>query len=97
MTLYECLAAGTPAVVRLLADNQKPAFDELYRERLIVPCEPDLAQAVERVARDPALRAELGARGRAAVDGRGAARVAAELVRVIAPAAPSGGRAGGPR
>lgn len=97
MTMYECLAAGTPAVVRLQADNQKPAFDELKGNRLIVPSEPDLAAAIRRVAGDAALRADLSARGRAAVDGRGAFRVATELIRMTAPAAPSGSRAGGLR
>lgn len=97
MTLYECLAAGTPAVAVPLADNQKPNFDELAGAGLVVPGQPDLAAAVERLSRDAALRGELAARGRALVDGRGAARVAAELVRVVAPTAPSAGPARGSR
>jgi spore coat polysaccharide biosynthesis predicted glycosyltransferase SpsG len=97
MTLYECLAAGTPAVAVPLADNQKPNFDELTGAGLVLSGQPDLAAAVERLFRDAALRGELAARGRALVDGRGAARVAAELVRAVAAAAPSAGPARGAR
>ena len=97
MTLYECLAVGTPAVAVPLADNQKPNFDELTGAGLILPGQPDLAAAVARMSRDAALRGELAARGRAIVDGRGAARVAAELVRAVAPTAPSVGSARGSR
>jgi spore coat polysaccharide biosynthesis predicted glycosyltransferase SpsG len=97
MTLYECLAAGTPAVAVPLADNQKPNFDELTGAGLVLSGQPDLAAAVERLSRDAALRGELAARGRALVDGRGAARVAAELVRAVAAAAPSAGPARGAR
>jgi spore coat polysaccharide biosynthesis predicted glycosyltransferase SpsG len=81
MTLYECLASGTPAVAVSLAENQRPAYEELTRAGLIVPGQPDLAAAVERLALDGALRRELSERGRAAVDGRGAARVATEMMR----------------
>ena len=93
MTLYECLASGTPAVAVPLAENQKPAYDELSRAGLIVPGVPDLKAAVEGLARDAALRRELSERGRAAVDGRGAARVAIELIRAAVPAAPGRGAA----
>jgi spore coat polysaccharide biosynthesis predicted glycosyltransferase SpsG len=85
MTLYECLAAGTPAVAVPLADNQKLNFDELTGAGLILPGQPDLAAAVERLSRDAALRGRLAASGRELVDGRGAARVAADLVRAAAP------------
>ncbi len=97
MTLYECLAAGTPAVAVPLADNQKPNFDELTGAGLVLPGQSDLSAAVERLSRDAALRAELAARGRALVDGRGASRVAAELVSAVAQAAPSAGPARGAR
>jgi UDP-2,4-diacetamido-2,4,6-trideoxy-beta-L-altropyranose hydrolase len=91
MTLYECLASGTPAVAVPLAENQRPAYDELSRAGLIVPGEPDLVAAVERLAEDAALRREMSERGRATVDGRGATRVAMELIRAAAPAAQSRG------
>ncbi len=97
MTLYECLAAGTPAVAVPLADNQKPNFDELTGAGLVLPGQPDLAAAVDRLSRDVGLRRELAARGRELVDGRGAARVAAELVRAVAMAAPGAGTGRGSR
>jgi UDP-2,4-diacetamido-2,4,6-trideoxy-beta-L-altropyranose hydrolase len=97
MTLYESLASGTPTVAVPLAENQKPAYDELSRAGLIVPGQPDLAAAVERLARDASLRQEISERGRTVVDGRGAERVAIELIRAAAPAAPSGSPARGPR
>jgi UDP-2,4-diacetamido-2,4,6-trideoxy-beta-L-altropyranose hydrolase len=97
MTLYECLATGTPAVAVPLAENQKPAYDELSRAGLIVPGGPDLSAAVERLARDAPFRRELSERGRGVVDGRGAERVAVELIRAAATAAPIGSSARGPR
>ena len=97
MTLYECLAAGTPAVAVPLAANQKPNFDELTGAGLILPGQPDLAAAVDRLSRDVALRARLAVSGRELVDGRGAGRVAAELVSAVAQATPSAGPARGSR
>ena len=97
MTLYECLAAGTPAVAVPVADNQRPDFVELTDAGLVVAGQPDLAAAVERLSRDAALREELAARGRALVDGRGAARVAAELISAVAQAAASAGPVRGAR
>lgn len=97
MTLYECLAAGTPAVALPLAGNQKPNFDELTGAGLVLPGQPDLAAAVERLSRDGALRGRLAASGRELVDGRGAARVAAELVRAVSQAAPTAGPGRGSR
>lgn len=88
MTLYECLAAGTPAVAVPLADNQRPNFDELTGVGLVLPGQPDLSAAVERLASDAPLRASMTERGRAVVDGCGAARVATELLRAAAPVAP---------
>src|SRR5947199_10466322 len=42
MTVYECLAAGTPVVCVCLADNQRPNIDALSRAGLIVSAEPSL-------------------------------------------------------
>jgi spore coat polysaccharide biosynthesis predicted glycosyltransferase SpsG len=83
MTLYECLAVGTPAVTLCVADNQKPNFEELARAGLVVPGEPDLAGAVGALARSVSRRETLCAKGRAVVDGRGASRVAAELTTFV--------------
>jgi spore coat polysaccharide biosynthesis predicted glycosyltransferase SpsG len=84
MTLYECLASGTPAVGVCLADNQRANVDALSRAGLIVSGEPSLEAAVRRVAGDAALRRRMSAEGRQRVDGRGAERVATEVARVCA-------------
>jgi spore coat polysaccharide biosynthesis predicted glycosyltransferase SpsG len=97
MTLYECLAAGTPAVAVPVAENQRPEYVELTDAGLVVPGQPDLAAAVKRISRDAALRGKLAASGRELVDGRGAARVAAEMISAVAQAAPSAGPARGAR
>jgi spore coat polysaccharide biosynthesis predicted glycosyltransferase SpsG len=80
MTLYECLASGAPVVATVLADNQKPNVSEMARAGLIVAAEPSLEAAVARVSGDVALRRSLAARGREAVDGGGATRVAAAII-----------------
>jgi UDP-2,4-diacetamido-2,4,6-trideoxy-beta-L-altropyranose hydrolase len=81
MTLYECLAAGTPVVAMVLADNQRGNVAEMARGGLVVAADPSLEAAITRVAGDAALRRALAARGRQTVDGRGAERVAAAIVR----------------
>lgn len=81
MTAYECLATGVPVVAICLADNQRPNVDELGRAGLILNGEASLEQAIGQLVRDPALRRAMSARGRRAVDGRGAARVADAIER----------------
>jgi spore coat polysaccharide biosynthesis predicted glycosyltransferase SpsG len=80
MTLYECLATGTPAVALCLADNQRPNFEEMARPGLIVQGEPDLKQAFEKLVGDLSLRETLSRRGKDVVDGGGALRVATALL-----------------
>lgn len=82
MTLYECLAAGTPVVGVSLADNQRTNIEALSQAGLILSGVPSLEDAIRRAAADPALRRAMSAAGRRLVDGRGAARVAAEVLRV---------------
>src|SRR5712691_3079240 len=81
MTLYERRATGVPAVGICLADNQRANVDALSQAGLILGAEPSLEEAVGRLATDSALRRAMSARGRHAVDGRGAARVAAAIER----------------
>ncbi len=81
MTLYECLASGTPAVALCLADNQRRNFKELGQAGLVLAGQPDLEAAVARLAGDEALRESMSAQGRDVVDGNGASRVAAEIAR----------------
>lgn len=85
MTLYECLATGTPAVAVCLADNQRPNLEHLGAAGLVVVSDlATLAPAVARTGGDRALRERVSAAGRRAIDGGGAARVAGELVGLIA-------------
>src|SRR2546426_308501 len=93
MTVYECLAAGTPVVGVCLADNQRPNIDALSRAGLIVSAEPSLEDAIRDLATDSALRRRVSGEGRRAGDGRGAERVADEIVRLcVAAAVPRGTR-----
>ena len=85
MTLYECLATGTPTVAVCLADNQRPNLEHLGAAGLVVRADfATLGQAVTRVAGDRALRERLSAAGRRAIDGSGAERVADEIARRLA-------------
>ena len=84
VTLSELAATATPAVAIMLADNQRPSFRAFTRAGVALGAgatgDPDLGDAIEadvkRLAGDAALRAAMGARGRALVDGQGASRVA---------------------
>jgi len=91
MTLYECLAAGTPTVAMCLADNQRLNLDALGGAGLILRGEPSLEDAIRRAAADPALRRAMSGSGRRLVDGRGAQRVADEIARTCAGAGASRG------
>ena len=90
VTLYELAATATPAVVVLTADNQARNAEGFERAgaALAVGVAGDaalgesLATALSRLAHDHALRATMGARGRALVDGEGALRVAAALAHL---------------
>jgi UDP-2,4-diacetamido-2,4,6-trideoxy-beta-L-altropyranose hydrolase len=85
MTLYECLATGTPTVAVCLADNQRPNLEHLGAAGLVVPAEFSMLTAtVARVAADRPLRARMAAAGRRAIDGRGAARAADAIARLLA-------------
>lgn len=91
MTLYELAATATPTVAVRMADNQAANVDgfEHARAALVAGAADDprlglaLESALRRLAGDPALRAALGARARAVVDGRGALRVASEIARPV--------------
>ncbi len=90
MTLYECLATGTPVVAIAIADNQRPNVESLGRAGLLVDGGESLAGAIETLASDGRLRQAMSRRGRDVVDGRGSRRV----VRLIEQIAASRGLAG---
>ncbi len=89
VTLYELAATATPSVALLIAPNQRPNYDAFARAGAALPAgaatDADLAVAIESALRrldaDPGLRGAMGARGRALVDGRGAARVVEAICR----------------
>jgi UDP-2,4-diacetamido-2,4,6-trideoxy-beta-L-altropyranose hydrolase len=84
VTLLELAATAVPVVAIRLAPNQRPNLDALARAGAAIAAgaagEPELGRAIEasvrRLAGDARLRAAMGARGRAVVDGQGASRVA---------------------
>lgn len=92
MTLYELCATATPTAMLCMADNQRPNFEAFGRAGAALDAGAagdaglfaSLRAAVCRLAADSALRAALGARGRALVDGQGAQRVARAITEPVA-------------
>ncbi len=91
MTLYELAATATPVVAVSTAGNQRPNFEAFEQSGAALGAgaagDPGLGGAIEsalrRLAEDGALRATMGARGRALVDGQGAIRVAQVIGRPV--------------
>jgi UDP-2,4-diacetamido-2,4,6-trideoxy-beta-L-altropyranose hydrolase len=85
-TLYELAATGTPAVVVETAGNQRPNIEALARAGTIVylaeRTSEALADAIARVS-PPEVREEMGVRGKALVDGRGAERSAKGIAGLL--------------
>lgn len=84
-TTYELLALGTPIVCLPVADNQEPIATALRDRDLaaLLPWGADVTafrRAIEGYATDAGIRRERRVRGRKLVDGRGAKRVAAEVL-----------------
>jgi spore coat polysaccharide biosynthesis predicted glycosyltransferase SpsG len=76
-TAYELAAAGVPAVIVAVAENQRRVVEGARRAGFALAGD-DLPAAVAQLG-DPAVRARLQQAGPATVDGRGAARAAAAL------------------
>jgi UDP-2,4-diacetamido-2,4,6-trideoxy-beta-L-altropyranose hydrolase len=87
-TLYELAATGTPTVGVRLADNQALNLRNLQAEGTLLSAgdaadadlETALTSALRTLAESRERRAEMSRRGRALVDGQGAARVAEALL-----------------
>ena len=84
-TAVQAACVGCPAVITAAVSNQKAQAAALAAAGCAVVVDPaDLAGACLTLLDDPARRAEMATRGRALVDGRGAARVAAEIRHLVA-------------
>ncbi|OGK89598.1 MAG: hypothetical protein A2X36_05105 [Elusimicrobia bacterium GWA2_69_24] len=100
VTALELAATATPTVAVCLAPNQRTNLDGLAATGALVVAgdadDPRLVDtvraAVAALAAEPERRRRLGARGRALVDGLGAARVADEMRARLGAATPVGGR-----
>jgi spore coat polysaccharide biosynthesis predicted glycosyltransferase SpsG len=85
VTTLEACAAGVPTVIIVLAPNQAPLAEALRRARAVVqvadgsPANAEIAS----LAADRPKRVRLVDAGRAAVDGRGALRVAERIERLF--------------
>lgn len=80
VTASELCALGVPAVLVVVADNQRPIADALAGCGAAVVALPDDAvEAVVRLAADASARRAMVAAGQSLVDGRGALRVVARL------------------
>jgi spore coat polysaccharide biosynthesis predicted glycosyltransferase SpsG len=83
VTVYEALASGVPAIAlcRTPGDEAHVArLGEGVRSLGMAWTPDDVTAAVSALAADPARRAAMSRAGRAMVDGRGAERVAAEIL-----------------
>jgi UDP-2,4-diacetamido-2,4,6-trideoxy-beta-L-altropyranose hydrolase len=88
ITCLELAFMQLPAIILTLAENQRLVAEHLSRQRLAVSLgEPrslglqTLAVSIARLLQDLETRTEMGALGRAAVDGEGARRVVRHLRR----------------
>lgn len=96
VTMLEACAAGLPAVVVPIAENQEPGAAAMARRGLVRSPgrareldEDALAGALDELLRDAPELARLSAASRAAVDGRGAERVGAALLALSEPRLPA--------
>jgi UDP-2,4-diacetamido-2,4,6-trideoxy-beta-L-altropyranose hydrolase len=85
-TSWELATAGLPALQLVIADNQAPIADALYRAGVTVSLGDHrastpavIAEALRELLAECTQRREMSSRGRRLVDGRGANRVAAAL------------------
>jgi len=84
-TMVETCAAGVPAAVTVLAPNQAPIVEALEGTGAVIRLdrsEPE--ETLRALGHDRSRRAGLARAARAAVDGRGASRVAAAIERLQA-------------
>lgn len=87
-TLWELAHLGVPSLALCLADNQRPIAAALAEQQAVVALgdaqqvtPATIAQHLTGLLSDAARRSTMAAAGRRAVDGQGAARIAAEIRR----------------
>ena len=87
-SLYECCAAGTPAIAVAVVAAQRPTIEAMARAGAardggaltpVSSAAPRLARLAAELLAQPRERRRLSSRGRRLVDGRGVVRVAAAL------------------
>ncbi len=85
----ELACVGIPALLVAVADNQRPVLQAAATLGTAVPLgwhtevdAPKIAAGLGALVADPALRRALSTRGRALVDGGGAARVASKIIHL---------------
>lgn len=93
-TLYELCAAGTPTLCYTFADNQIPAAKAFDAAGLMISLGDyrdgteiffhKLDNAIKTVVRNPKMRTQLSNRMQTVVDGRGAERLAKQIIQSIA-------------
>lgn len=90
-TLYELCACGIPAITYILADNQKPGAAAFAARGLMLnagDCRGDL-QFADRVAQclkeldEPEKRQTMATKMQSLVDGKGAERLAEEILQIL--------------
>lgn len=86
VTAYELAACGVPAVLLSLTDDHAESASAFAAADIAISlgvhagvADSAIADGVAALLADGARRAAMGARARALVDGRGAARIAAEI------------------
>ncbi|MDQ1625444.1 MAG: hypothetical protein QOJ49_942 [Actinomycetota bacterium] len=94
-SVWELLCLGAATAVVCVSDNQEVGYVQVAAEGLAVPlgllaelehdeaARQEATRVLAQLADDPVARAELSARGRARVDGRGRERVADVLLQLV--------------
>jgi spore coat polysaccharide biosynthesis predicted glycosyltransferase SpsG len=90
-TAWELACLGVPAALWVMARNQEPIARALVgRAAIVCPRRRDLPRALLRLLHDLGLRSRLSRAGQEMIDGRGAGRAAAAILRRLGGRSPDG-------